>query len=115
MMRRLAERPGLVFGLVFAWKVALLVFTAQPVPANDSFFYDGAVVNYLLHGKYVNPSLAQVLPISGNEVFSAYPPLYNLVLLVWMGLLGTSALAAMWLHVVCWAVTCLRCWEFSGD
>lgn len=100
MMRRLAERPGLVFGLVFAWKVLLLVFTAQPVPANDSFFYDGAVVNYLLHGKYVNPSLAEVLPISGNEVFSAYPPLYHLVLFGWMSLFGTNALAEMWLHVL---------------
>lgn len=100
MMRRLAERPGLVFGLVFAWKVLLLVFTAQPVPANDSFFYDGAIVNYLLHGKYVNPSLAQVLPISGNEVFSAYPPLYHLVLFGWMSVCGTNALAAMWLHVL---------------
>jgi hypothetical protein len=100
MMRRLAERPGLVFGLVFAWKVLLLILTAQPVPANDAFFYDGAVVNYLLHGKYVNPSLAEVLPISGNEVFSAYPPLYQLLLLGWMSAFGTSALAAMWLHVV---------------
>jgi hypothetical protein len=100
MMRRLAERPGLVFGFVFAWKVLLLLLTAQPVPANDSFFYDGAVVNYLLHGKYVNPSLAEVLPISGKEVFSAYPPLYHLTLLGWMSLFGTSALAAMWLHVV---------------
>jgi hypothetical protein len=100
MMRRLAERPGLGFGLVFAWKVLLLILTAQPVPANDAFFYDGAVVNYLLHGKYVNPSLVQVLPISGNEVFSAYPPLYQLLLLGWMSAFGTSALAAMWLHVV---------------
>ncbi len=100
MMRRLAERPGLVFGFVFAWKLALLVFTAQPVPANDAFFYDGPAVNQLLHGKYVNPSLAQVLPISGNKVFSAYPPLYQLALLGWMSVFGTSALAAMWLHAV---------------
>jgi hypothetical protein len=100
MMRRLAERPGLVFGLVFAWKMALLVFTAQPVPANDAFFYDGPVVNYLLHGKYVNPSLALVLPISGHEVYCAYPPLYQLLLLGWMEVFGTSVFAAMWLHVV---------------
>jgi len=32
-----------------------LLTTAQPIPANDAFFYDGAVVNLLLHGKYVNP------------------------------------------------------------
>jgi len=100
MMRRLAERPGLVFGLVFAWKLALLVFTAQPIPANDAFFYDGPVVNYLLHGEYVNPSLALVLPISGNDVYCAYPPLYQLLLLGWMSVFGTSALVAMWLHVV---------------
>jgi hypothetical protein len=110
MMRRLAERPGLVFGLVFVWKIALLVFTAQPVPANDSFFYDGPVVNYLLHGKYVNPSLALVLPISGNEVFCAYPPLYQLTLLGWMSIFGTSALAAMWLHVVLFGSYMLAVW-----
>ncbi len=99
MIRRLAEKPGIVFVLVFAWKVALLLFTAQPVPNNDSFFYDGPVVNYLLHGKYCNPSLVQALPISGGEIFSAYPPLYQTVLLGWMGAFGTSALSAMWLHL----------------
>ena len=99
-MPRLVERPGLVFALVFAWKVALLIFTAQPVPANDSFFYDGPVVNFLLHGTYANPSLGLVLPISGHEVFSAYPPLYQLVLCGWMSVFGTSALSAMWLHVL---------------
>ncbi|MCL4785471.1 MAG: hypothetical protein KJ070_01565 [Verrucomicrobia bacterium] len=100
MLRRLAEQPGLVFGLVFAWKLALLVFTAQPIPANDAFFYDGPVVNHLLHGDYVNPALAQVLPISAEKVFSAYPPLYHLLLTGWMRVFGTSALAAMWLHVL---------------
>ena len=100
MLRRLVDRPGLVFLLVFAWKLALLVFTAQPVPANDSFFYDGPVVNFLLHGKYVNPSLIQALPISGGEVFSAYPPLHQAALLGWMSVCGTSALSAMWFHLV---------------
>lgn len=99
MIRRLAEKPGAIFLLVFLWKVALLLFTAQPVPNNDAFFYDGPVVNFLLHGKYCNPSLMNALPISGGEVFCAYPPLHQLVLLVWMKAFGTSALAAMWLHV----------------
>ncbi len=92
-------KPGLVFALVFGWKLALLLVAALPVPANDAFFYDGAVVNWLLHGRYVNPSLAQVLPIAGTEVFSAYPPLYQAVLLPWMAVFGTSALSAMWLHL----------------
>jgi len=82
----------------------MLAFAAQPVPSNDSFFYDGAVVNFLLHGQYCNPSLAQVLPISGTEVFSAYPPLYQFVLLCWMKCFGTSVLAAMWLHVLLLAI-----------
>ncbi|MBE0544595.1 MAG: hypothetical protein IH623_24920 [Verrucomicrobia bacterium] len=107
MMRRLAERSGLVLALVFAWKLGLLVFTAQPVPANDAFFYDGPVVNYLLHGEFINPSLAMVLPISSSEVFSAYPPLYHLVLLGWMSVFGTSALSAMWLHVMLFGVYAL--------
>ena len=98
-MRRLANTFGITFVLYFTWKVSLLLLTSQPVPANDSFFYDGPVVNYLLHGDYCNPSLAMVLPISGNEVFCAYPPLYQAVLLGWMKCFGTSELAAMWLHV----------------
>ncbi len=98
-MRRLANISGITCILFLAWKVALLIFTAQPVPANDAFFYDRPVVNYLLHGRYCNPSLAMVMPISGREVFSAYPPLYQGVLLGWMKCFGTSALAAMWLHV----------------
>ncbi|HEX5219414.1 MAG TPA: hypothetical protein VFZ59_07585 [Verrucomicrobiae bacterium] len=99
-MRRLINVPGITLVIFFLWKVALLLFTAQPVPSNDAFFYDGPVVNYLLHGKYCNPAIAPVLPISGNEVFSAYPPLYQAVLLGWMKCFGTTALAAMWLHVV---------------
>jgi hypothetical protein len=94
------HKPWLVFGLVYAWKTALLLLSAQPVPANDSFFYDGAVVNYLLHGQYANPALALALPISGTEVFSAYPPLYQLMLLGWMAVFGTTALSAMVLHLV---------------
>lgn len=89
----------MVFILVFAWKLALLLFTAQPVPSNDAFFYDGPVVNLLLHGKYCNPSLIHALPISGGEVFCAYPPLHQAVLLGWMSVFGASALSAMWLHV----------------
>jgi len=99
-MRRPASISGFTFLLFFAWKVGLLLFTAQPVPANDSFFYDGPVVNYLLHGRYCNPSLAEVLPISGTQVFSAYPPGYQFALMAWMKLAGTSALAAMWFHVL---------------
>lgn len=107
MMRRLAESFGLVLALVFAWKLGLLVFTAQPVPANDAFFYDGPVVNHLLHGKFINPSLGMVLPISSGEVFSAYPPLYHVALLGWMSVFGKSALSAMWLHLTLFGVYAL--------
>jgi len=113
-MRRLAEIPGITIALFLTWKVALLVFTTQPVPSNDSFFYDGAVVNYLWCGQYCNPALAEVLPISGRVVFSAYPPLYQAVLLGWMKTFGTSALVAMWLHVLLLAgfsFTVLRLWR----
>ena len=90
----------LVFALVFCWKVLLLAISAQPVPSNDAFFYDGPVVNYLLKGGYFNPSLVMALPISSSEVFCAYPPLYQAVLLGWMTFFGTSALSAMVMHLV---------------
>src|SRR5262245_13885911 len=89
-----------VFAAVFGWKILLFLLSAQPMQAKDSFFYDGAVVNLLLHGRYINPALALALPISGTEVFSAYPPLYQLILWLWMRVWGTSALAAMTLHLV---------------
>ena len=104
MLTTFRHRPETVFALVLLWKAALLVFTAQPIPANDSFFYDGAVVNYLVHGQYCNPSIANALPISGKEVFSAYPPLYQLALLGWMHCFGTSVLAAMGLHFALFAL-----------
>ena len=99
-MNRLLDQPRLVFTLVFIWKVALLVFTSQPAPANDAYFYDGPVVHLLNQGGYFNPSITLARPISGSEIFSAYPPLYQLVLLAWMSVFGTSALAATWLHLV---------------
>lgn len=107
MLNTLRNRAETVFVLVLLWKAVLLVFTAQPIPANDSFFYDGAVVNLLLHGQYCNPSIANALPISGHEVFSAYPPLYQLTLLGWMKCFGASVLAAMGLHFVLFGVYAL--------
>ena len=98
------RNPFCVFGLVLAWRVALLVFTAQPIPANDAFSYDGAVVNYLRTGHYCNPSLALVFPISGNEIYSQYPPLYQGALFGWMKLFGTSVISAMVLHFALFAV-----------
>lgn len=100
MMRRFAGTPSFIFVVVVLWKLALLAFTAQPIPLSDSFFYDGAVVNWLNGGGYCNPSLELVLPISGTKVFSAYPPLYQGVLCGWMSVFGSSVLSAMWLHFV---------------
>jgi hypothetical protein len=93
-------RPGAVFAVIFLWRLALLVLAALPVPSNDSFFYDGPVVNLLLHGRYANPALAPALPISGTEMFCAYPPMYQAVLLGWMALFGASVISAMTLHLL---------------
>jgi hypothetical protein len=97
MMRK---SPWLVFGLIFLWKIALLVISAQPIPANDAFFYDGAAVHKLLYGGFYNPTLAQAFPICGTKIFSAYPPLYQIPLLAWMSVFGVSAKSVMALHLV---------------
>src|SRR5438105_4652340 len=99
-MWRMAKIPGITFALFLVWKVGLLLTTSQPVPFCDAFFYDGPVVNYLLHGAYCNPALAAALPISGTELYSTYPPLHQLALLIWMSVFGTSALSAMWYQLV---------------
>jgi len=100
VIRRLFSHSGTLLLLIFAWKIALLVFSAQPIPSNDAFFYDGPVVNFLLNGRYINPSLTLALPISGTQVFCAYPPLYQGVLLAWMFVCGTSAFSAIAFHIV---------------
>jgi len=97
----------LVFALVIVWKVLLFSFSAQPVPSNDAYFYDGAVVNQLHHGGYFNPTIARAMPISGKRVFSAYPPLYQALLWLWMSAFGTSAISAMALHLVLFAAYAL--------
>jgi len=84
------QNPFFILGLVLLWRILLLVFTMQPVPDVDAFAYDGGVVNFLLNGHYCNPSLAVVFPISGKEIYSTYPPVYQGALLVWMKLFGTS-------------------------
>ncbi len=99
------RQPLFILGLVLAWRVLLLLFTAQPVPGNDAFGYDGGVVNYLHGGSYCNPSMAVVFPISGKEIYATYPPLYQGVLLVWMKLFGTSVISAMTLHLALFAVS----------
>jgi len=90
---------------VLAWRLLLLVFTAQPIPGNDAFGYDGGVVNFLHGGRYCNPSLALVFPISGKEIYATYPPLYQGALLIWMKLFGTSVVSAMGLHLALFAVS----------
>ena len=89
----------MVFLLVFVWKALLLLTVAQPVPANDAFFYDGPVVHLLNHGGYFNPAIAQSRPFSGTEFFCAYPPLYQITMLGWMSVFGTSVLSAVWCHL----------------
>ena len=93
-----------VFPAIIAWKIVLMGAWALPPPANDAFFYDGAVVNWLRQGDYVNPALARALPISGTVVFSAYPPGYEAVLAVWMAIFGPSGQSAQGLHVGLFAV-----------
>ncbi|MDB6065756.1 MAG: hypothetical protein JWR26_1964 [Pedosphaera sp.] len=100
LAHKFRNAPWLVFALVFAWKIALFAFSAQPVPSDDAFFYDGPVVNKLLGGGYFNPSIAPALPISGTQVFSAYPPLYQAALWGWMNVFGTSVISAMAMHLV---------------
>jgi hypothetical protein len=99
-LNRFVRGRAFVFALIFAWKIALLLLATQPVPETDSFFYDGPVVNFLLHGNYVNPALACALPYSATHVFCAYPPLYQALLLPWMAVFGASVVSAMCFHLV---------------
>lgn len=117
-------RIGMVFAGVLLWKLGLLLAGSLPPPANDSFFYDGAAVNYLRNGLYANPSISLALPISGTQVFSAYPPLYQWGLLPWMWLFGTSELSAMFFHlllfsiyawIACAILTRLACWAGTRE
>ena len=104
-MKFFRRGPLFIFALVLIWRVWLLVFTVQPIPASDAFGYDGGVVNFLHGGRYCNPSLALVFPISGTEIYATYPPLYQGALLSWMKLFGTSVVSAMGLHLVLFAVS----------
>jgi len=99
------QNPFFILGLVLLWRILLLVFTMQPVPDVDAFAYDGGVVNFLLNGHYCNPSLAVVFPISGKEIYSTYPPVYQGALLVWMKLFGTSLVSAMAMHLALFAIS----------
>jgi len=97
--------PLLILVLVLLWRVLLLVFTVQPIPASDAFGYDGGVVNFLRGGGYCNPCLAIVFPIAGHEIYATYPPLYQGALLIWMKVFGTTAVSAMGLHLALFALS----------
>ncbi|HTL18883.1 MAG TPA: hypothetical protein VL793_16720 [Patescibacteria group bacterium] len=97
-MKRTTRAAWVALGLMLLWRLAMLLLVAQPMPANDAFFFDGAVINWLRHGHYCNPSLSAAYTISAHQVFAAYPPFYQLPLLGWMWGFGTSALSEMWLH-----------------
>ena len=92
--------PFFVLGLVLLWRLGLFLFTAQPIPSNDAFLFDGGVANWIKHGQYVNHCLSQAFPISSGKVFSLYPPLYQVALLLWMLLFGAGTLSIMAMHLV---------------
>ena len=102
--RRCANFFGATFLLFMVWKFILLLGTAQPIPANDAFVYDGAVVNYLLHGQYCNPSVVLAFPYAGYHTFCIYPPFYQAMLFLWMSVFGTGVLVPMWFHFVLFGV-----------
>ncbi len=87
-----------VFPAAICWKLALIACWSLPPPANDAFWFDGAVVNWLRHGAYVNPSIVRMFPTSGAEIFGDLRPLYQAVVLGWMSVFGTSAQSSLWLH-----------------
>jgi hypothetical protein len=95
--------PLWVLGLVLLWRLVLFLFTAQPIPANDAFLFDGGVANWLKYGHYVNPCLERAFPISSGQVFSLYPPVYQLALLLWMLPFGFSTLSIMAMHLTMFA------------
>jgi hypothetical protein len=97
-MKERLRSPWFALGLILFWRLGLLIFTAQPIPANDSFLFDGGVINWLQHGQYRNPSLVEAYPISGLLIYSTYPPIYQGVLLLWMSVFGTGVFAAMAMH-----------------
>jgi hypothetical protein len=96
-------RARWVFPAIIAWKFGLIGFFALPPPTGDAFFFDGAVINWLKHDGYYNPSIVRVFPINGSEVFFPYPPFYQAIVLPWMTLFGPSGSAALWLHGVLFA------------
>ena len=108
-MKLSRRNPFFILGLVLIWRLALLIFTAQPIPANDAFIFDGGMANWLKNGQYVNPCLEVGYPISSGQVFSIYPPVYQLALLVWMSLFGASALSMMAMHLAMFAVGAWLC------
>ncbi|HXA45151.1 MAG TPA: hypothetical protein VNZ25_06570 [Candidatus Angelobacter sp.] len=95
--------PLWVLGIVLLWRLFLFLFTAQPIPANDAFLFDGGVANWLKYGHYVNPCLERAFPISSGQVFSLYPPVYQLALLLWMLPFGFSTLSIMAMHLTMFA------------
>lgn len=104
-MKSWLRNPFFILALVLCWRVWLLVFTVQPIPGNDAFGYDGGVVNLLNGGHYINPSFALVFPITGKQIYATYPPLYQAALFAWMKLFGATAVSAMALHLVMFAIS----------
>jgi hypothetical protein len=101
------RNPFFILGLVLLWRLALLIFTAQPIPANDAFIFDGGMANWLKNGHYINPCIEVGYPISSGKVFSIYPPLYQVALLAWMPVFGASALSMMSMHLVLFGIDAL--------
>jgi hypothetical protein len=101
------SNPFCILGFVLLWRICLLIFTVQPIPANDAFLFDGGMANWLQHGQYINPSLEVAFPISSGKIFSLYPPVYQGALLIWMTLFGASAFSMIAMHLAMFAVDSL--------
>lgn len=98
------RNPFFILGLVLLWRIALLVFTVQPIPSNDAFIFDGGIANWLKTGQYINPCIEVGYPISSAKIFSIYPPVYQGALLVWMPLFGAGVVSMITMHLVMFGI-----------
>jgi hypothetical protein len=101
----------IIFYLGCIFFIALNLFTIEwfPLPWVDEISLHDDSINFVLNGEWRTTAC---FGDRNNEVYSAYPPLYQFILVPWIYLFGVSALACRSLNIVLLFFICVIIYRF---
>ena len=112
--KKLSTKNQVIFYTASLFFIALNIFTLEwtPLPWIDDISLVDTPVNFVLDGEWRTTACGED---KNNEIYSSYPPLYQLVLVPWIWLFGVSPIACRSLNVIITFLISLLIYRFMRN